>query len=66
MFGANIRLHVGVECLYYSKIFVTTKFDNQTRIFTVIFNSKEIKKEKIIEAVESVEEQFKVKNWKII
>ena len=42
------------------------KFDNQTRIFTVIFNSKEIKKGKIIEAVESVEEQFKVKNWKII
>ncbi len=42
------------------------KFDNQTRIFTVIFNSKEIKKGKIIEAVESVEEQFKVKNWEII
>jgi hypothetical protein len=32
----------------------------------VIFNSKEIKKGKIIEAVESVEEQFKVKNWEII
>ena len=42
------------------------KFDNETWIFTVIFNPKEVKKEKIIEAVESEDGQFKVKNWKII
>jgi len=42
------------------------KFDNETWIFSVIFNPKEIKKGKIIESVESAEEQFKVKKWKII
>jgi len=42
------------------------KFVYETWIFTVIFNPKEVKKEKIIKAVESEEGQFKVKNWKII
>ena len=42
------------------------KFDNETWIFSVIFNPKEIKKGKIIESVESAEKQFKVKKWKII
>jgi len=32
----------------------------------VIFNPKEVNKEKIIEAVETDEGQFEVKNWKII
>ena len=42
------------------------KFDYETWIFTVIFNPKEVNKEKIIEAVDTDEGQFEVKNWKII
>ena len=42
------------------------KFDNETWIFTVAFNPKEVKKGKFKEAIESTEGQFNIKNWKII
>ena len=42
------------------------KFDNETWIFTVNFNPKEVKKREIIEVIESAEGQFKIKNWNII
>ena len=42
------------------------KFDNETWIFLVNFNPKEVKKREIIEVIESEEGQFKIKNWQII
>jgi len=42
------------------------KFDNETWIFTVNFNTKEVKKREIIEVIESEERHFKIKNWQII
>ena len=42
------------------------KFDNETWIFTVNFNTKEVIKREIIEVIESEERQFKIKNWQII
>ena len=42
------------------------KFDNETRLFSVNFNPKEVKKGEFIEVIESKGEQFKIKNWKII
>ena len=42
------------------------KFDNESWIFTVNFNPKEVKMGKFIETIESEEWQFKIKNWKII
>jgi hypothetical protein len=42
------------------------KFDNETWIFTVNFNTKEVKKREIIEVIESEEGHFKIKNWQII
>jgi len=42
------------------------KFDNETWIFTVNFNPKEVKKRKIIEVIESEWGQFKIKNWQNI
>ena len=40
------------------------KFENETRIFTVTFKSKQVYKEKIINAVESAGNDFTVINWK--
>ena len=42
------------------------KFDNESWIFTVNFNPKEVKMGEFIETIESEEGQFKIKNWKII
>ena len=42
------------------------KFDNESWIFTVNFNPKEVEMGELIENIESEEEQFKIKNWKII
>ena len=42
------------------------KFDNESWIFTVNFNPKEVKMGEVIETIESEEGQFKIKNWKII
>ena len=42
------------------------KFDNESWIFTVNFNPKEVEMGEFIEAIEAEEEQFKIKKWKII
>ena len=42
------------------------EFDNDSWIFTVNFNPKEVKMGKFIETIESEDGQFKIKNWKII
>ena len=42
------------------------KFDNESWIFTVNFNPKEVKMGEFIEPIASEGGQFKIKNWKII
>ena len=42
------------------------KFDNESWIFTVNFNPKEVKMGEFIETIESEEGQFKIKNWKFM
>ena len=42
------------------------KFDNESWIFTVNFNPKEVEMGELIEAIEAEEGQFKIKKWKII
>jgi len=54
------------KTLYELKGVSLHKFDNETWIFTVNFNTKEVKKREIIEVIESEERQFKIKNWQII
>ena len=42
------------------------KFDNESWIFTVNFNPKEVEMGEFIEAIEAEEGQFKIMKWKII